>query len=301
MDIKLTWLKDFLALAETKNFSRAAKLRFLSQPAFSRRIQSLENNLNCNLINRYSQPVRLTEQGIIFEKTVKMILSKLDHCFAQLNSLSIESAPVIFAATHTLSTGVFPTVLQHLNQQPSKINTKLKVADADDCIEILLTGQCDYLIAFSDPKLNDLQVDSILLDKVQLLPVCKADSYGQPIYKLTNKNQKLPYLAYQQNIYLGRVVAQLINHSIDGLDLHKIIESSMADSLKMMALKGLGITWLPEYCIRDELENKQLALCDPSKFQQILDVKIYKNKKENLYLEPVWQCFKSLCSQNNLG
>ena len=48
------WLEDFISLAETHNFSRSAALRHVTQPAFSRRIQSLENWLGIDLVDRTS-------------------------------------------------------------------------------------------------------------------------------------------------------------------------------------------------------------------------------------------------------
>ncbi|MCP4988715.1 MAG: LysR family transcriptional regulator [Colwellia sp.] len=52
MNIETKWLKDFVVLAQTRNFSKAADLRHVSQPAFSRRIKALEAKLNCKLVNR---------------------------------------------------------------------------------------------------------------------------------------------------------------------------------------------------------------------------------------------------------
>ncbi|KAB1898868.1 LysR family transcriptional regulator, partial [Micromonospora sp. AMSO1212t] len=52
MNLELTWLEDFIALAGTRSFSQAAEKRFVTQPAFSRRIRSLEDALGLTLVNR---------------------------------------------------------------------------------------------------------------------------------------------------------------------------------------------------------------------------------------------------------
>jgi LysR family transcriptional regulator, hypochlorite-specific transcription factor HypT len=57
------WLEDFVSLAETRSFSRSAQLRHVTQPAFSRRIQSLEAWAGVALIDRSSYPTRLTPAG----------------------------------------------------------------------------------------------------------------------------------------------------------------------------------------------------------------------------------------------
>ena len=68
------WLEDFISLAETHSFSRSAELRHVTQPAFSRRIQSLEAWLGADLIDRTAYPTRLTEAGVVFyEQAVEML------------------------------------------------------------------------------------------------------------------------------------------------------------------------------------------------------------------------------------
>ena len=57
------WLEDFVSLAETRSFSRSAQLRHVTQPAFSRRIQSLEAWAGVDLVDRSSYPTSLTAAG----------------------------------------------------------------------------------------------------------------------------------------------------------------------------------------------------------------------------------------------
>ena len=58
---------DFLVLAETGNFSRAAQARHVTQPAFSRRVRALEEWLGVSLFDRSTHPVTLTETGQWFK------------------------------------------------------------------------------------------------------------------------------------------------------------------------------------------------------------------------------------------
>ncbi len=291
MDLETKWLRDFIALAETRNFSQAAKLRHVTQPAFSRRIQALESAIDIALINRLRQPLQLTDSGKFFLSKAKEIIHQIELVdeHLQLNKTEIS---IVFAATHTLSVGVFPTVLQYLNELPFKVDTQLKVANADDCVNLLTHKRCDYLLAFSDPLLKNYQDDAIVLGKVKLLPVCQADESGLPRFQLANKDKITPYLAYQKNIYLGRVVSQLIKKNQDKLNISQRLESPMADSLKMMALKGLGVAWIPEFSILDELHAKKLAIAGEAQWQPELELSVYRAKKQKEphdSLDLIWQ------------
>ncbi len=291
MNIETKWLKDFLALAETQNFSLAAQSRYVTQPAFSRRIKALEQKLSCKLFNRLNHPIVLTEQGQRFEKTAKEMLAAL----AKFNDYRDDNnaTTLTVAATHTLSLGVFPAFLEKMRQLPFDIETKLKVADADDCVNLLTSKRCDYLLAFSDPLLKQLHQDSLLLGKVKLLPVCKTDDFGQPCYRLSDVENVTPYLGYQHSIYLGRVVNRLISRNQSRLNVQQILESSMADSLKMMALKGLGVAWIPEFSIHDELANNKLAIAGGHQWQPELEVRLYRNNVGNEPLQKLWQSLQS--------
>src|SRR5437016_3574648 len=75
--VETKWLEDFVSLAETRSFSRSAQLRHVTQPAFSRRIQSLEAWAGIDLVDRSSYPTRLTPAGETFHSQSLEILGTL--------------------------------------------------------------------------------------------------------------------------------------------------------------------------------------------------------------------------------
>jgi len=296
MNIETKWLKDFVILAQTRNFSKAAELRHVSQPAFSRRIKTLENKLNCKLVSRLHHPLQLTLSGEIFLNRAEKILAELDLLSEELQQQTLRT-PLIFSATHTLSIGVFPSIVEHINKLPFTLDTQLKIADADDCANLLKHKHCDYLLAFSDPLLNDFHHDSILLTKVKLLPVCQGNEQGEPIYSLSQPNNNVPYLAYQENIYLDRIVSKLLKDKRQQINFNKMLMSPMADSLKMMALKGLGVAWIPEFSLATELASQQLVVAGDKQWQPELSLRLYRAKKmhnSHSFQEKIWQHFSEL-------
>jgi len=288
MNIETKWLKDFTTLADTLNFSKASKLRYVTQPAFSRRIKALESNINCQLINRRKHPVELTAKGVVFKAMALNILKELDEGVLLLNSNDECALPIKFATTHTLSTGIFPLIAQHLSGFEPYVSTELKIVDADESVNMLASNECDFLLSFSDSGLNSREKDSLFVEKIKLLPVCIPDNQGKPLYELSNGNKSIPYLAYQSDIYLGRVVNKMIEQSKSTVNVEKRLESSMADNLKMMAIKGLGIAWIPEFSIQDALQSKELVICGDGEWQPVLEVRIYKKDRLSKPHQKVW-------------
>src|SRR5690606_3470516 len=77
MNLETKWLEDFVALAMTRSFSKAAERRFVTQPAFSRRIRSLEEVVGLTLVHRSRTPVQLTEAGQLFLVTARNVVEQL--------------------------------------------------------------------------------------------------------------------------------------------------------------------------------------------------------------------------------
>ena len=293
MDIDTKWLRDFATLAVTRNFSEAAKLRHVTQPAFSRRIKALEAQVGTKLVSRLSQPLVLTDEGKLFLEEAKAMIKVLERC-EQTFKRKNKPISVTFAAAHTLSLGVFPTLVDKLSQQINNIDTKLETADADDCVGLLKKRHCDYLLGFKDPMLGNYEKDSILLNEVKLLPVCKADANGNPTFNLTAIKENLPYLAYRENIYLDRVVNQFLTTNHPTLRVQKKLEAPMADSLKMTALKGLGVAWIPEFSVKEELKNKLLAIAGDERWQPSLEMRVYRHKTKNPELTQLWNALQTI-------
>lgn len=107
MDIK--WMEDFLRLAESRSFSRAAAERHVTQPAFSRRIKSLESWLGAELVDRGCYPPTLTPAGHLFRNFAADLLRQLYDARAMLRGQqAFTSEAIRFAVPHTLSMTFFP-------------------------------------------------------------------------------------------------------------------------------------------------------------------------------------------------
>lgn len=281
MNIETKWLEDFLSLANTQSFSRSASERFLTQPAFSRRIQALESAVGCVLIDRSTMPVQLTPEGRLFKETAANLLQQLDSCIQHMQSLGARGHSVVdFAVSHTLSLSLFPQFLQAVKTELTTLTARQMVANADDCVQALKNGVCEFLFAFEDLSLNDPAFNKLLLQNERLIPVCATHPDGTPLYNLDDASQTTyPMLGYTQGIYLGRCVQQLLVQRPRLVDLQTAFESPMADSLKGLALQGLGIAWVPAFSVRKELAQGTLAVCGGEPWQAHLSICIYRPQR----------------------
>lgn len=281
------WLEDFVSLAETRSFSRSAQLRHVTQPAFSRRIQALEAWAGTDLVDRSSYPTRLTPAGeTLYAQSLEM-LQALQTTRAMLRGHSSAGQDVIeFAVPHTLAFTFFPAWVSSLREKFGPIKSRLIALNVHDAVMRLVEGSCDLLIAYHHPsqpfQLDADRYEMVTLGQEILAPYCKADAEGQPMFRLPGRaGQPLPYLGYAPGAYLGRVTDLLLKQANTAIHLDRVYETDMAEGLKVMALEGHGVAFLPNSAVKKELRARRLVNAAPPDMANLeiaMEVRAYREK-----------------------
>ncbi|MEY4979467.1 MAG: HTH-type transcriptional regulator YjiE [Pseudomonadota bacterium] len=277
------WLEDFVSLAETRSFSRSAQLRHVTQPAFSRRIQSLEAWAGTDLVDRSSYPTRLTLAGQMLYEQALDLLHTLHSTRSMLRAHSSAAHDMIeFAVPHTLAFTFFPSWLSGLREACGSIKSRLNALNVHDAVMRLVEGSCDLLIAYHHTA-QPIQLDAdryemLPLGRESLAPYARPNEHGQALFALPGSTaQPVPYLAYAPGAYLGRVVDQVVKQSSTPLHLDRMYETDMAEGLKAMAVEGHGLAFLPLSAVRQDLRLKKLVSAGTG-FDTVLDIRIYRER-----------------------
>ncbi|OED44266.1 hypothetical protein ACH42_08020 [Endozoicomonas sp. (ex Bugula neritina AB1)] len=262
-NLETKWLEDFLALAELRNFSRAAQSRNVTQPAFSRRIQTLERTLNVELIDRNTSPLTLTSAGCLFRTTARNLLQQMEEGLGQLQGKTgLGPQPLEFAAAHSLSVTLLPDLIRSMSDNGRVLRSRVESIDVDLAVEALQEGRCDFLLAFDIEALMRPPFLCLSLGKTNLRPVCvpdkNSDKNGQPLFHI-DQEDVVPLLRYSPAAYMGRQVNSLLRCIESPQRFMPVMESSLTNLLKEMALQGDGVAWLPDYAIKEELSNGRLV------------------------------------------
>ncbi|WXL25764.1 LysR substrate-binding domain-containing protein [Ectopseudomonas mendocina] len=278
MNLESKWLEDFVALATTRSFSQAAQKRFVTQPAFSRRIRSLEAALGLTLVDRSRTPVDLTESGQLFLVTARSIVEQLGEVVRHLHNLEGQQGEVMqIAAAHSLTLGFFPEWIARLRREGLPLTTRLVAANVGEAVHSLREGACDLILAYYDPdaamQLDPELFPSLHLGRTEMLPMCAADENGKPLFDLES-GQSVPLLAYSAGALLGRSVNQLLRQR--ALRSTTVYETAMADSLKCMALQGMGVAWVPRLSATAELARGELLVCGDEQWFLPLEIRLYR-------------------------
>ncbi len=284
MDTK--WLEDFVSLAETRSFSRSAQLRHVTQPAFSRRIQSLEAWAGTDLVDRSSYPTRLTPAGQTLYEQALEILNALQATRTMLRQQSPTGQDQIeFAVPHTLAFTFFPAWLSGLREVVGPVKTRLIALNVHDAVLRLMEGSCDLLITYqhsSQPiQLDAVRYEMLSLGQEVLAPYVRPGADGAPLHCLPGMaEQPWPYLAYAPGAYLGRVVDWVLRQGGVAFHPERIYETDMSESLKAMAIAGHGVAFLPESSVQQALRDGQLVRAASPELacEARLDIRLYRER-----------------------
>ena len=278
------WLEDFVSLAETRSFSRSAQFRHVTQPAFSRRIQALEAWAGVDLVDRSSYPTRLTSAGETLHAQSLEILVALQSARNLMRSHRASGQDVIeFAIPHTLAFTFFPHWLMALRSRFGAVKSRLIALNVHDAVLRLTEGGCDLLIAYhhaSQPlQLSPDRYEMLSLGHETLAAYAKADSEGQPMFKLGAGAVATPLLAYASGAYMGHMVEQILRQMPTVPALETTYETDMAEGLKAMALEGHGLAFLPASSVRQELKSRRLVPAAPPGVGELtMEVRIYRER-----------------------
>src|SRR5471032_2550106 len=280
------WLEDFISLAETRSFSRSAELRHVTQPAFSRRIQSLEAWLGADLIDRTSYPTRLTPSGEVFYEQAMEMLGQINNARALMRGKRPTALSTVdFAVPHTLSLTYMPRWIRLLEADFGPLSTRLIALNVHDAVMTMVDGGCDLLLCYHHPRqpvqLDPGRYDMLVLGRESLRAYARCDKNKVPEFTLPGTaKHPLPFLSYTNNAYLGRMVELMLGDAKHRLHLDPHYETDMAEGLKMMALEGRGIAFLPESAVTRELKQKLLARADggASEWEIEMEIRLYRER-----------------------
>lgn len=267
------WLEDFLSLAATHSFSRAAEQRGVTQSAFSRRIRALEAWLGADLVSRDSHPVTLTDEGKLFRETaeeaVRMLTARRDEFRHRAHS----GVPQIaLTALHSLTVTFLPPWLMQVQGIIGPLASRVMPDNFDHCIAALTEGGYDFFLTYHHPGVE------VPLGKGFPHLVVGQDSLAavaRPGWPAAWAQDGMPLLQYSRGSFLG-TLAQIAQAQPGAPKVYvaHTNEASMAEAMKSMALQGHGVVWLPRSLIATDIAAGRLEVVAP---ELPMEIRLYRN------------------------
>ncbi|STC84120.1 Quorum-sensing regulator protein D [Edwardsiella hoshinae] len=286
--MEMGWLEDFLALAELRNFSRAAANRHITQPAFGRHIRALEESVGQQLVDRSTTPVTLTPAGYQFRLLAHAMVNQWREGLNRINECPpLLLHPVRFSTPHALSSPFLLDLVAAVGAaEASTLPFAVDILRVDYAVEALIEGACDFLLGFDNHALLQPPFDNLLLGHGEMLLVGAPGPDGRA--RFTPGEQPVPVLRYPPDAYSARMVERLMpQHPFAA---QPMFEASLCDLHRRMALRGHGLTWLADCQIHAELSEGRLVAVDRQRWRVPYQIRLYRNRARlHQRAEAFWQ------------
>ncbi len=275
----LNWLQDFVCLARTLNFTRAAEERNITQPAFSRRIKALENWIGVPLIERSRYPVRLSEAGQQFLPVARSAVAELTDVRQALRAQERGvTAFQRFAVLHTISVNYLSRRIGEMEAEIPNLRVRVYSDNLRACCQMLSDGTCDFLLYYShqdvQPDFDEAQFARKDIGTEQLIPVAQTDAARRNGWSLEGSHAgPIPYLSYDPSSFLGTVVDQTIGRRDPPLALCYM--DALTEALKRRTLAGGGISWLPETAVGAEIDDGRIVRVGGPSWEATLTLSLF--------------------------
>ena len=294
MDQKL--LEDFLSLYRHKSFSHAAQERNVTQPAFSRRIRALEEWLGVVLFDRTALPIRLTAQGEQCLPVARDIVERMNEARREFAAERGSDSLVRIISLPTLSINVLPDLLCKVKEACDDLRFAVNPfpQSVEEHFCALMDNRVDMLLTY---KLDEYESDSEFLSHIDSATV--AEERFLPVIgsalaeRLSPDAPSLPYLSYSNFSFANRIILPLYEKT--PCALQSVYESSLSEGIVKMLEKGLGMAWVPEALVSDQLERGTILRIweDRPDLSVRVAIKLYRNRAVHRpAIERFWQAVR---------
>lgn len=270
--MEIVQLETFLAVASCGGFHRAAAALRVSQPAVSARIHALEDSLGARLFERGPGGFSLSLAGTKLRPHAEQLLRQVAVARQAVHELkSTSSGAVPIAASVSICTYLLPEVLKKYWAQHPDVVVSVRSGNSAQVLKMVLDGEVDFGLARS---LHHPEVETISLRDDPLMLV------GHPRHPATAKRrvsleelESLPLIAYDRGSSDWTLMNGLFRRA--GLLPNVVLEVETIEACVRMVLRKLGLAFLPQLAVHEELRRKKLVtleVTDAESLRRSLDV-----------------------------
>jgi DNA-binding transcriptional LysR family regulator len=245
-------LSAFIAVAESGSFSNAAERLYLTQPAVSKRIAALEQELATELFDRVGRRVVLTEAGRLLLPRAQRILNELQDARRSLSNLAgTVGGSLSVGTSHHIGLHRLPPVLRRYVAEFPDVELDLHFMDSEAACRAVEHGELELaVVTLPTAAAAQLRLQPVWED--QLVTVVGPDHD-----LATRKRVSLEQLAVHPAILPGRetFTRQIVDEALAPLDLQIDVRLSTnyLETIKMLVAIGLGWSMLPHTMVDAEL------------------------------------------------
>jgi DNA-binding transcriptional LysR family regulator len=254
----LMQLEMFVATAEARGPKRAAERVFRTQPAVSMALGKLEGEIGAPLFDRSSRGAYiLTATGELLYASAKRLLALRDDALAEIRELhSLEQGRVRIGANESTGVYLLPRLIETFHRRHPKVRIDVTRQNSMQLIRDIRDHSVDLALISFAPEEKDVEALPIMNDELILV--------ASPGHRLETK-RKVTFSDLGGEAFIAHTVASPSRHKVieafraSDTPLNIVMEVAMIETIKKLIAMNLGIGFIPEMCVQDEIRRHELV------------------------------------------
>lgn len=254
-----TQLQIFITVAEKQSFSKAAAEHYMTQPAVSQYIRTLEDSVGMRLLERNNKYVRLNKAGEIvyhYGKEILGLYTTMQNLVDDLTSKA--NGPLAIGASYTFGEYVLPKIIANLKGNYPAIEPTVTIGNTTKIADLVATHQLDVGIVEGHFNRKDIMTETIAEDAMVII--------ASPENKRFQKLEKIDISDLEQETWIVREQGSGTREATEKLfrqfDIapSKFMHFSSTQPIKESVAAGLGISLLSKWAIQKEVKYGDLKI-----------------------------------------
>jgi DNA-binding transcriptional LysR family regulator len=272
--LNLSQLQTFVMVASEGSMTAAADKLFLTQPAVSQQMKSMEDDLGVELIVRGSKQIKMTAQGEMLYEHAKKILSMAQLAEVSIKSVGAQLKGVLRIGTlNSIGLHLMSPVVSRLLKFNPDFKIKVNYSNGENLIQSYKKGDLDILVlpeVETNYKITLPDSKSQILFKEEMWLVGSGKDEFYPNSIAMNEIKKIPYVHFADEFPdFDKQLLEKVG------TLQSVFESSNVGTLKRVIEYGLGIGFLPSHSIKKQVRGGRLNRVRISDFDYKMNFHYY--------------------------
>jgi len=274
--MNLNYLRTFILVVDKQSFSATAKILFLSQPAVTLQIQTLEENLGMQLLIRKGKSLVLTEAGEIVYQQAKKILDLWEETKSEVYKISkVVKGRLVVGASTIPGEYLLPQLIGGFHSSYPEVELSLEIANSEEIVERTLAGEMDLGIIGSFILHDKLETYRLTEDQLVLI-VSSHHPWAQREWIELEEIKGESFILRHEGSGTRKVMEQKLKER--GIDVSKELKVAMELGTTEAIINGVGGGWGISFV--SQLAAKKAVDVGQVKIVKIKDFTI----KRDLYL-----------------
>jgi DNA-binding transcriptional LysR family regulator len=251
--MNLHYLRVFLTVAEHEHITRASEELIISQPAVTKTIQHLEQEVGLELIERHGRRIALTHAGRVLHKYARRVFAlerEMEDALAALRD--VEAGEVTLAASMTTGVYLLPPIVALFRSRYPQVNLQISILNSSEIVEQTLSWNLDFGLVEGDASALPAELEVEVFDHDELVLVISPHHHWRGVQALNPEELGKGELLLREQ---GSGIREVIEHALRQHDVHirPLLTVPDNEAIKQMVLSGVGAAIVSALAVQREL------------------------------------------------